>query len=254
MRSAHTVMFTVEERDRVRDRIVRMSRADPHLVAGALVGSTAGGRGDRWSDLDLTFGLADGAVIDDVLADWTTRLATDFHAVPIFDLPHLSTTYRVFLLPSNLQVDLSFTPGNKFLGKGLKHDLLFGNALEKDPTKPASAEQTFGLAVVYLLHAHACIARARIWEAEYCISAARDQALSLACLNRSLRTTYGRGFDDLPPEILKTFTETLIGSPERAQLIQALGKCVDVLLQNSQDVSGLAGRLGPQLRELKSYE
>src|SRR5438093_6575683 len=161
-------MFDVAERDRVRNRIVQMSRADPRLVAGALVGSTAGSGGDIWSDLDLTFGLADGAAIDEVLADWTTRLANEFHAVPLFDLPHLSTIYRVFLLPNNLQVDLSFTPGNKFLGKGLKYDLLFGNALERDQGR-SSPEQFFGLAVVYLLHAHACIARGRMWEAEYSI-------------------------------------------------------------------------------------
>src|SRR2546422_1635210 len=243
-------MFDVEERDRVRNRIVQMSRADPRLVAGALVGSTAGSGGDIWSDLDLTFGLADGAAIDEVLADWTTRLANEFHAVPLFDLPHLSTIYRVFLLPNNLQVDSSFTPGNKFLGKGLKYDLLFGNALERDPAKLASAEQTFGLAVVYLLHARACIARGRMWEAEYCISAARDQALSLACHHRGLKTSYGRGFDDLPPETLKPFAETLVGSPERPQLLRALSKTIDELLHNSQDVHELASRLESGLREL----
>src|SRR5437867_7265559 len=247
-------MFTVEERDLVRNRIVQMSRADPRLVGGALVGSTAGGGGDRWSDLDLTFGLADGAAIDDVLADRTARLLNEFQAVHLFDLPHLSTIYRVFLLSNNLQVDLSFTPGNKFLGKGLKFDLLFGNALEREPAKLASAEQTFGLAVVYLLHAHACIARARMWEAEYCIGAARDQALSLACLHRGLKTSYGRGFDDLPPETLEPVTGALVGSLEKTQLIRALGRSVDALLQNSIDVSELAGRLGTQLRELKSYQ
>src|SRR5437773_10378311 len=244
-------MFTVEERDRVRNRLVQMSHADPRLVAGALVGSTAGGQGDRWSDLDLTFGLADGAAVDDVLADWTVRLANEFQAVHIFDLPHLSTIYRVFLLPNNLQVDLSFTPGNKFLAKGLKYDLLFGNALERDPAKPASAEQTFGLAVVYLLHAHACIARGRMWEAEYCISAARDQALMLACLHRSLKTSYGRGFDDLPPETLKPFAETLVGSLDKNRLLRALGTTIDELLRDSQDVREMASRLDSQLQELK---
>jgi len=247
-------MFTVEDRDRVRNRLVQMSREDPRLVAGALIGSTAGGGGDRWSDLDLTFGLADGAAIDDVLSDWTARIVNEFQAVHLFDLPHMSTIYRVFLLPNNLQVDLSFTPGNKFLGKGLKYDLLFGKALERDPAKPASAEQTFGLAVVYLIHAHACIARERMWEAEYCISAARDQALALACLHRGLKTAYGRGFDDLPPETLEPVTGALVGSLEKTRLVGALGRCVDVLLQNSQDVSELAGRLEPQLGELKSYQ
>src|SRR5438034_2038703 len=247
-------MFTVEERVRVRNRVVQMSRADLRLVAGALIGSTAGGGGDRWSDLDLTFGLADGTIIEDVLADWTARLVNEFDAVHIFDLPHLSTIYRVFLLPNNLQVDLSFTPGNKFLGKGLKYDLLFGNALERDPAKLASAEQTFGLAVVYLLHARACIARGRMWEAEYSISAARDQTLALACLHHNLKTSYGRGFDDLPPETLKPFAQTLVGSLDKSQLQRALSTTIDVLLQNSKDVSELAQRLGPQLRELKSHQ
>src|SRR5881296_3289855 len=247
-------MFTVEDRDRVRDRLVQMSRADPRLVAGALIGSTAGGGGDRWSDLDLTFGLADDTIIEDVLADWTAGLVNEFDAVHIFDLPHLSTIYRVFLLPNNLQVDLSFTPGNKFLGKGLKYDLLFGNALERDPAKLASAEQTFGLAVVYLLHARACVARGRMWEAEYSISAARDQALLLACHHRGLKTTYGRGFDDLPPEVLEPFNRALVGSLEKAQLLRVLGRSVDVLLCNSQDVSVLASNLEPQLRELESSQ
>src|SRR5205814_5700538 len=62
------------------NRVVQMSRADLRLVAGALVGSTAGGGGDKWSDLDLTFGLADGAGIDEVLADWTDRFANEFQA------------------------------------------------------------------------------------------------------------------------------------------------------------------------------
>src|SRR4029077_7441460 len=118
-------MFTVEERNRVRDLLVEMARTDHRLVTGALIGSTAGGGGARWSDLDLTFGLADNASLDDVLADWTARLKSQFGAAHLFDLPHLTTTYRVFLLPGNLQVDLSFTPGNKFLGRGLKYELLF---------------------------------------------------------------------------------------------------------------------------------
>src|SRR5947209_7157960 len=98
------------------------------------------------------------------------------------------------------------------------------------------------------------IARGRMLEAEHFINAAREQALSLACLHRGLKTSYGRGFDDLPPETLEPVTGALVGSLEKTQLILALGRSVDALLQNSIDVSELAGRLGPQLRELKSYQ
>lgn len=246
-------MFTVEERERIRDRIVQMSREDKRLIAGALIGSTVAG-GDRWSDLDLTFGLADHVSLDDVLADWKTRLASEFGAVHLMDLPFLFTVYRVFLLPNNLQVDLSFTPGKECVGRGLKFSPLFGDPRERDHAKPTSPDHMFGLAVVYLLHARACIARGRLWEAEYCISAARDQALALTCQHRRLRTSYGRGFDDLPGEILKQFTGTLVGSLEKSRLLQAFDRCIEALLHNSEDVSELASRIGPQLRELRSTQ
>ncbi len=107
---------------------------------------------------------------------------------------------------------------------------------------------------MFLFHARACIARDRIWEAEYCISAARDETLSLACLRRGLKTTYGRGFDDLPRDSLKPFVGTLVRSLEKKELERALGRSVDLLMQNSEGVSELALRIEPQLRELESSQ
>ena len=119
-------MFTVEERDRVRDRIIEVAKADPRIVSGAMVGSliSSSWGGDHWSDLDLTFALEDDVSLAEVLADWTSRLEAEFGAVHLFDLPHLSTLYRVFLLRGNLQVDLSFTPKADFGGRGPKFKLL----------------------------------------------------------------------------------------------------------------------------------
>ena len=127
------LMFSVEERDQLRDDIVAMARADPRIVAGAMIGSLAIGGGDRWSDLDLGFGLADGVTAADVLADWTSRLERERHAVHLFDLPSLASLYRVFLFPGSLQVDLSLTPASEFGARGPKFKLLFGNALERAP-------------------------------------------------------------------------------------------------------------------------
>src|SRR4051795_8237856 len=83
-----------------------MARKDPRVLAAAVVGGAARGRGDRWSDLDLTFGVTD---VDGVMVDWTRELARD-GAVHLFDLGVQSSRYRVYLFPGNLQVDLSFTP------------------------------------------------------------------------------------------------------------------------------------------------
>ena len=62
-------MFTVEYRNRVQEFVLQLAAADPRMVAGAVVGSLALTAGDRWSDLDLTFAVADahplGAVLED---------------------------------------------------------------------------------------------------------------------------------------------------------------------------------------------
>ena len=60
-------MFTVEQRDALRERLLQLAEEDEHVVAAAAVGSLAVGGGDRFSDLDLTFGIADHVPIADVL-------------------------------------------------------------------------------------------------------------------------------------------------------------------------------------------
>ena len=91
--------------------MVALAERDERVVAAAVIGSLALDGGDDWSDLDLTFGLADGVALQDVLADWTRELADGFDAVVLFDLEGPELTYRVFLLPAWLQVDLSFAAG-----------------------------------------------------------------------------------------------------------------------------------------------
>lgn len=63
-------MLTAGQRERVHERRVAMARQDARVVAAAVVGSRANGGGDRWSDLDLTFGPAPGVAVAEVLADW----------------------------------------------------------------------------------------------------------------------------------------------------------------------------------------
>ena len=243
-------MFSVEERDQLRDDIVAMARADPRIVAGAMIGSLAMGGGDRWSDLDLGFGLADGVTAAEVFADWTPRLERERHAVHLFDLPSLASLYRVFLFPGSLQVDLSLTPASEFGARGPKFTLLFGNALEQAPGWEAvpSAHHLFGLGAHHAVRARFCIERGRLWQAEYWTSAVRDQALALACRRRGLNVWYGRGYDDLPPEVLDE-TE-LVHSVQKAELLRALERAVDALLREAGEAREVASKVERDLRQL----
>lgn len=243
-------MFTVEDRRRVREGLLEQARTDRRVVAGAEVGSTAVGGGDRWSDIDLTFGVADGADISDLLGDWTALLADKFAAVHLFDLPFQSSIYRVFLLPGNLQVDLSFTPRTDFGATGPNFNLLFGDAVTKTFLEPATAAYIFGLGVHHAVRARICIERGRGWQAEYWISGVRDQALALECRLRSLASGNGRGFDDLPADVLDPLKEALVHSLEREELMRSLKSAVDALLAAAADHEHMAAGVEGQLRTL----
>ena len=243
-------IFNVEDRERVRDRVLELASSDTRVVAGAIVGSLARNEGDRWSDLDLTFAVADGLLVSDVLDDWTRSLASEFDAVHLFDLPAGPTIYRVFLIPGCLQLDLSFTPEPKFGADGPKFKLLFGDAVEKPHVGPPSAEKLFGYAVHHALRARFCIERGRYWQAEYWMSGVRDYALGLACRRRDLPTYYGRGFDDLPAEVLDTFRDAIARSLERNELLRALGCAIAGLLREADEIPDLSAKVEPELRKL----
>src|SRR5690349_2690564 len=106
--------------------MLELAEADDRVVAGAAVGSLAVGTGDRYSDLDLTFAVADGTPVADLLADWTRTLAGELDAVVLVDLEAGPTIYRVFLLADALQFDLSLTPAAEFRPAGPRFQLLFG--------------------------------------------------------------------------------------------------------------------------------
>ena len=247
-------MFSIEERGRVRERTLELASSDVRIVAGAEVGSLALGEGDRWSDLDLTFAVADHVSIFDVLLDWTRTLITEFDAVHLFDLPSGASIYRVFFLPGCLQVDLSFTPAAQFGAVGPKFKLLFGSSVSKPHVSPPSPYELFGYGVHHALRARFCIERGRYWQAEYWISGVRDYALSLACQRRGLPARYGRGYDDLPSDVHASFEGALVKSIAADELLRALGVAIDALLREAEDVRGLAAKVEPHLRQLTARQ
>jgi hypothetical protein len=220
--------------------VLRLAEEDERVVAGAAVGSLALGGGDRWSDLDLTFAVADGVRVADVLDAWTRTLADEVGAVHLVDLERGPTTYRVFLLPDALQFDLSMTPAARFRPAGPRFRLLFGETAAGRPVFPAppDAADLFGWGVVYALHARACVERGRVWAAEHYVGAVRDHALALACLRHGLPAVQARGHDDLPAETLARFQDARVGSVEPGALRAALAAAVRTLVEE-----GAAARL-----------
>jgi hypothetical protein len=242
-------VFTVQERDRLREHVLDLARNDSRVVVGAEVGSLALDEGDRWSDLDLTFGVADGFAPEEVLDDWTRDLTQGLSAVHLFDLLADPAIYRVFLLPDYLQLDVSVSPASQFRATSPRFKLLFGEANEPRYRGPPPRGETLGWAVLWARHARVCIERNQRWQAEYAITHLRHNAMTLTCLRLELPAYYGKGFEQLPSEVRDAFERVLVRSLEPDELRRALRAGIEALLKECE-VANDDARILERLREM----
>jgi hypothetical protein len=246
-------VFTPEERERLREALIAAASADDRLSGVATTGSGARAALDRWSDIDLAFGIADRAKMAEAIEDWTQRMHREHAAVHHFDVTRGSWVYRVFLLQSTLQVDLAFAPASDFGALSPTFKLLSGTSVDLPRTPPAAAEELIGLGWLYALHARSCIERGKVWQAEYMISAVRDKALALASLRHGHSAVEGRGFDHLSRDVTAPFEGALVRSLEMQELKRAFRVATDCLLNEIRNSNpALAGRLEGPVTELSS--
>jgi predicted nucleotidyltransferase len=234
-------MFAVEERDRVRQRLLALAESDPAIVGAAITGSVATGAGDRWSDLDLSFAV-DGD-LDTALERWTRRLYDDFAALHHWDLPSGTSIYRVFLLPDWLEVDIAFTLAEDFGPRGPSWRTVFGETTQIPHTPPPRHDSLAGMAWHHALHARVSIERRRWWQAEYWISAVRDRTIALACLRLGYPVHHAKGAHLLPEELTAPLTATLVRSLDEHELRRALRAATTALAAELETTDPALSRL-----------
>ena len=250
-------MFTIEQRDYVRERVLEMAKSDPRVTGGALVGSIAGDAEDEWSDIDITFAIAEGTSLETVLNEWTRVLERELGALHYWDLRSGSSIYRVFLLPSGLEIDVSVTPEQEFGARGPRFRPLFGIARQPETTTQVAGPPTIeaarykiGLGWHHVLHARSSIERGKPWRAEYWISGIRDETLALACLRLGVETSHGRGIDRLPASVTRPLTDTLVRSLDEPELRRALAAATSCFISELEVWDpALCKRLRPLLQE-----
>jgi len=244
-------VFTEGERSDLRDQLVAVARSDERIDAAALVGSAARDGEDEWSDIDLALRLAADLSPGDVAAEWTARMYGAHGAVAHLDIWSGPTLFRVFLLASSLQIDLSFWPAEAFADSGGSFRLLFGEANEPAPPPARVPNSIIGMGWLYALHARSSIARGRALQALYMLSGLREQVVSLACLRHGLPPDQGRGVDDLPDDIKQAIADTVLRTLNQPELIRSFVAVTCALLAEARHVDAhQASRIEAPLREL----
>lgn len=214
-------MFTAADRNLVMQRLLDLARADPAIAGAAITG-----RSQR------------AAVTAGPTSTWRSGSAGQ-------------TTSRVFLLPGWLEADIAFMPAADFGPGGPAWRTVFGTSLPLPRPGLSDIGELAGRAWHHVLHARACIARDRFWQAEYWISGLRDLVLALACARLGYPVSYGKGAHLLPAELTEPLQAALVASLDPAELRRTLAAAATALGEelNRADPQ-LASRLLPLLGEL----
>lgn len=191
-------MFSPADRSALRAQLVVRAEKDPHIVGAALVGSSAHGTEDDWSDIDLALQLCPEADEPAVVADWSRAIDNLDAVADTTDIFAAGARFRVFFLQSSLQIDVAFWPHNTFRQIGPGFHLLFGTP--NDPTEPApvDAAKTIGMGWLYAIHARSAIARGKVWQADMMLNDLRTTVTTLKCVRAGLNPHHGREVDLLP--------------------------------------------------------
>jgi hypothetical protein len=246
-------MFTVDRRSELRAQLLDRATRDRSVTAAAITGSASVGAEDEWSDIDLFFGVDDSVGVDEAVSAWSAFVYRELGALHHFDVRAGAWTYRAFLLPDLLEIDLGFAPAEQFgpFGNG-GFQVVFG-----EPASHRAETVDIGLLIGHtwhhILHARACIERGRLWQAEHWVSAVRDNTLALASARLGEAVSYAKGADHLPAEVTRPLRAALVASLEPAELRRALVAGARAFLNELRATDPvLADTLVPPLRDVFS--
>jgi predicted nucleotidyltransferase len=245
-------MFDAAERSEIRTRLIERARADSAISGAALVGSAARDAEDDWSDIDLALQLSAEADEFMTVQAWTEFIGELSPLADTFDLFAGGVRYRVFLLASSLQVDLSFWPDGEFRATESPFRLLFGSpAPPSSPARP-DLHQTIGMAWLYAVHARSAVARGKLWQASMMLDELRSSVITLMCVRNGLNPWHGRDVDRLPDEERTALRTSRAGQVAGRDLDLSRLELTRLLLNEVQRIDhARAAALRPAIEQLR---
>jgi len=244
-------VFTPEEREELKAALLARASSDDRISGGAVTGSGSIDALDRWSDVDLAFGVREPDQLAPTLEDFTRFLRGSHGAIDTVDVRRDPWVYRVFLLPNTLQVDVAMAPASHFGPMAPTFKLEFGEARDARDALLPDARELIGYGWLYGLHVRSSIARGRPWQALYMLNSMRDQVVALVELAARLPAREARGIDRAPSEVKEPLEAAIPRSLEADELQRAFAGTTRALLSQVRLVDeALAESLAPVMQLL----
>lgn len=241
-------MYSIQDRNYVQNLIIELSKNDTRITDCAIVGSESVGENDKFSDIDLTFGVKNDINISQILNEWNDLMSERFDANVLFDLPYEESIYRVYLLPNALQVDLSFTPHKNFGAITTRFKLLFGQSSEREQKRPPELPNVFGYCVLYALKSRCSTERKKYRQSFHYLNELRNNLMILKCLTLKTNPFDGRSYDELPISFLNKIKRTLAKDVKQSDLNNSLKNLTTILTEEAELLNTLKYKFEDELK------
>lgn len=243
-------MFSVDQRDALRQEVIERAKQDVHVNGCALLGSAARDEQDAWSDIDIALQLEKGHEVEDVANRWTTWLGTIATVADTLTIHASGAMYQVFLFNNSMQLDLSFWPPDTLRSTGGRIRPVFGT-VQAPEVRRADPQSYVRMGWLYALHARSAIARRRAWQADMMLTELRNQVIALACHRMGLDPAEGRDAHLLPVELSDRLVASRASTVDAIEQGRSLQATLDVYRQEVENHRAISGPFGDALDALR---
>lgn len=235
MAEAENSFFSPLERQQFLELLHNQLSQDPRILGAVLVGSSAVGFTDRYSDIDIYGVVTDGVDAKSVFEDWVAKIRSLRPVIRNFSSqPSPDVWLAGFLFEDYLELDISFQEAYKLNARKEKWQVMFDRSGELEdrmktswenrPVSPTIENYTVLLNDIwyYIVHTEVCSVRGHAIRAAYYLNYVRDFCVRLAGLLEDVETSESRQVHLLPAEFKDELEKTLISSFELAEMQRAL--------------------------------
>jgi len=235
MAEAENHFYSPLERQQFLELLHNQLSQDPRILGAVLVGSSAVGFTDRYSDIDIYGVVTDGLDAKSVFEDWVAKIRSLRPVISNFtSQPSPDVWLAGFLFEDYLELDISFQEANKLNALKQKWQVMFDRSGELEdrmkaswenrPVSPITERYIFLLNDIwyYIVHTVVCSVRGHAIRAAYYLNYVRDFCVRLAGLLENVETSESRQVHLLPADFKDELEKTLISSFEGTEMQRAL--------------------------------
>ncbi|HSH01716.1 MAG TPA: nucleotidyltransferase domain-containing protein [Anaerolineae bacterium] len=256
-------IFKPEDRQYVLDHLLQQLVTDQQITGTLLVGSTATGFTDNFSDIDLIVVMPHAATVTMVYDQWHQKIQDLFPVLQSYTITHDedNLTYSC-LLENYIEINITFLYLDALIATRSIWQITFDRSGKiadimtktwADQSRPDSEQKYLDhIRTVWydIMHVIIFVHREQPWRAHYHLQQLQHLTIKLAGLRYDLHIHQGRHADEIPTDIRSSFDHMLATNSQSDEILRALRYTTTLFFEQAHALETKFGRRHAPLQHL----